>query len=147
MADSSIFLSSGSINSPATLDRIPCNAFHFDTSTGGRKYPNLTVRRDLDGASATLFRAANIGADFAWAEIEIDKTGPDGKPMPWSSLTLKEGNFVSDQVAGAPGGNKTEVLVLSFKALKFDDLHDANGQTTPPDGKPWGFDFSLNKDD
>jgi type VI protein secretion system component Hcp len=147
MADSSIFLTVMDLDDPqANLDRIPCKSFNFDPSTGGRTYPNIIVHRDLDGMSTTLFRAANMGAHFYGAEIEIDKTGPDGSPQPWSRLTMTDGSFVSDRVAGAPGGSASEVLVLRYKKLKFDDVHNANGQTTPPDGKPWGLDFTTNPD-
>jgi type VI protein secretion system component Hcp len=144
MADSSIFLSV--MGSDYPLERIPCSAFNFDRSTGGRTYPKIIVHRDLDGTSTSLFQAANKGASFSEVEIEIDKRASDGSPLPWSRLSLGNGNFVSDQVAGDPSGIASEVLVLSYKKLKFDDVHNANGQTTPPDGKPWGLDFTTNPD-
>lgn len=147
MADNSIFLTvSGSSFDSANLERIPCIDFNFDTSTNGGAYPKLTIRRDLDGASVTLLRAASMGASFSEAEIEVDKPGPDGKPAPWSRLTMKNGYFADDRFAGGSGGKKTEALVLSFGELKFDDVHNANGQTTAPGGQPW-YDNGTNIDD
>jgi hypothetical protein len=139
MADISILLNVRDSDYPPLnkLGSIPCNGFSYDTSTSGKTYPNIIVQRDLDGASAILSQAANMGAGFSWVEIEIDKPGPDGSPMPWSSFRMGKGSFVSDQVTGGSGGSKTEVLVLSYKDLKFDNVHNANGQTTPPDKRPW----------
>jgi type VI protein secretion system component Hcp len=122
------------------LGFIPCNGFTYDTSTGGRTYPNIIVNRDIDGASTTLLQAANRGAVFSSATIDIVKLGlPDEDdgflPMEWSNLTLIDGAFVSDLVTSKPGGSKTEVLVLSYKDLKFQNVHNANGQTTPPTGE------------
>jgi len=144
MAGSSIFLGvRGANSSDVNLERIPCNSFRFDTTTDGKTYPKIILQRDLDGVSPTLFRAGNSGADFSWAEIEIVKTATDGTPLPWSSITMEDGTFVSDQVTAAPGGNKIEILVLGFHKLVFNDIHNANGQI-PPDGKLWGFDFTFN---
>ena len=114
------------------LGLIPCKGFRYDTSTGGRPYPNIIINRDIDGASTTLLQAANRGAVFSSASIDIKKLGPDGDdglPLEWTNLTMKNGAFVSDLVTSVPGGSKTEVLVLSYKDLKFDNMHNANGQT------------------
>jgi len=137
MADSSIYLTVSGSNFDSNLQRVPCTDFTFNTPSDGRVYPKLTLRRDLDGTSVTLFRAASTGASFAEAEIEVDTSGNDGKPAPWERLTMKKGNFADDRVAGAPGGKNIEILVLAFGELKVDDVHDANGQTTRPDGQPF----------
>jgi len=139
MADSSIFLTIHDTEElrQANEVRIPCNGFNFNKSTDGAVYPNISIYRDLDGMSTNLFRAAATGLGFAWGEIEIDKAGADGKPVPWSILTMQKGVFVSDNVVGGAAASKSEILVLSFAELIFDNVHDANGQTTPPDEQGW----------
>ncbi|MGA7342660.1 MAG: hypothetical protein WBE72_08435 [Terracidiphilus sp.] len=139
MAGSSIFLTFHDTEELGQVNevRIPCNGFNFDKSTYGAVYPNINIQRDLDGMSATLFRAATTGLGFAWGEIEIDKAGADGRPVPWNTITIEKGEFVSDNVVGRAVGSKSEILVLSFAALQFDNVHDANGQTTPPDEQGW----------
>lgn len=139
MANSSIFLTFHDLDSIGQINEVqmPCSSFNFDQSTNGAVYPNINIYRDLDGMSNSLFRAAATGAGFTWAEIEIDKAGSDGKPKPWNRITMRDGAFVSDLVAGGSSGSKTEVLVLGYHKLEFDDVHDANGQTTPPDQIGW----------
>ena len=139
MANSSIFLTFHDLDSVGQANevQIPCNSFNFDKSTNGGVYPKINIYRDLDGMSTNLFRAAATGAGFTWAEIEIDKAGSDGTLKPWNRITMTDGSFVSDLVAQGSSGSKTEVLVLGYHKLAFDDVHDANGQTTPPDQMGW----------
>lgn len=91
---------------------------------------SLTVTKPADAASAALLAAANSGAHFKSAKLDVVRAGPQNRTV--ATIDLQNVGIGAYQQSAA-GGGQTETLSLSFTSLTLGASPSAPNAKAAPD--------------
>lgn len=123
------------------------SAVAFGTGSGAGKVDisSLSLQKQLDKASPTLFQNCCKGTHIATGNMIVREATGDDEPQTYYQYDMTECFIDSISWGGAAGGGKpSESVSLSFKSIKIEYY------TQGTDGKltvvgPVGWDISQNK--
>jgi type VI secretion system secreted protein Hcp len=86
-------------------------------SSGSRKHQPITITREVDSASPSLYQALCANEVFKIVKLEFRKPGSGGKSIPIRTIELTNGGILDIRQAPSAGGKRCEHVTLAYEGL------------------------------